>query len=367
MKKTITIISTTLLAVTLSACGQPQPKDTVKDFLTSFQKGDIEKAGTYVSEDFESNVLNDSKEEASEKLIKAFIRDYKFEDVKEISNKGDTAKVKAKITSIDVADAYTSAVSEVMPLAFASAFNEVEDSDKAMEKLMEKTVIKKLTAKDAPYDTRTITLTLKKNKEDEYKIVANDNLKDAVLANMSDLEDAFGEDTAAEKKQAKQPEQKSEVISTIATQKSIDANPIQLKVEEISFKKVTNLPEDEQDRIGFLTDKEIGNEFNYVYVKYSGQNTSEKDITFNGFTQAILFSEGKQESIDNSAGGDFIDYDEDEDGEYYGKVTKQGEVGFIMNTDPSKVEKIRLVIGPTMDSKTYDGGTDEQFIEFKLN
>lgn len=33
---------------------------------------------------------------------------------------------------------------------------------------------------------------------------------------------------------------------------------------------------------------------------------------------------------------DFIDDDEDQDGAYYGKVNKDGKVGFVIDTDPSK-------------------------------
>jgi hypothetical protein len=59
-----------------------------------------------------------------------------------------------------------------------------------------------------------------------------------------------------------------------------------------------------------------------------------------------LFADGKQEKIDLFNGGeDFIDYDEGEDGGYYGKVSKEGEIGVVINTDPSKVDKVRLVIG----------------------
>ena len=40
-------------------------------------------------------------------------------------------------------------------------------------------------------------------------------------------------------------------------------------------------------------------------------------------------------------------------------MNKQGEVGFVIDTDPSKVDKVRLVIGDSMKTDTYDGGTDE--------
>lgn len=118
-----------------------------------------------------------------------------------------------------------------------------------------------------------------------------------------------------------------------------------------------------QERIGWISDKEVGNEFNYVYIKYNAENTSDEDYHFWGISEVVLFSEGKQEVIDS----DFIDYDEGAEPEYYGKVNKIGEVGMIFDAEPNKIEKVRVVISPSMNNNTFDGGTDEQIVEFNLS
>ncbi|WP_241155035.1 hypothetical protein [Rummeliibacillus sp. TYF005] len=82
-----------------------------------------------------------------------------------------------KITSVDVGTAFTNSLTKVMPMAFATAFEESDKSQKAIQKMMEKKVVKNISSKKADMATRTVTLNLKKNKDGEYKIVADDNLE----------------------------------------------------------------------------------------------------------------------------------------------------------------------------------------------
>lgn len=363
-KKYFGMVGSVLLSgILLAGCGEQKPTDAVDGFLTSFKKGDVEKAGSYIEGGIDGLTEDSEDTEWTEDMMKAIIKDYSFEDPEEVSVKGDTAKVKAKITSVDVGVALTDAMSEVLPLALANAFDEdAKDSDKAMEALMEKKVLKNLKAEDAEMSTRTVEFNLKKDKDGDYKIVADNHLRDSVFAGADALEESFGEDAEDDA-----PEQTSKVLSTIAKDKNYDVKPIKLTVNEVSFKKATNVSEDEQSTISFASEKEVGSEFNYLYINYTAENTSDKDFDFGGITEAVVFSEGKQERLGADTDTDFIDSDEDADGKYYGKVTKEGEVGFVLDTDPSKVDKIRLVIGSTMeDNDEYENTTDEKVVEFEM-
>jgi hypothetical protein len=193
MKKLLSILVIGLLSIGLVACGQNKPEDAVKGFLTSFQQGDLKKAGTYVKDGLNRKTFDSKKQEIDEEILKAITNGYKFEDIKVVSNKGDKAKVEVKITSVDYTDAFTKTLSEIMPMAFATAFSDggQGNSDKAIEKLTEKTIIKHLTSKDASFVTRNVTLSLEKNKDGEYKIVPDDNFMEAILANSNELNDMF--------------------------------------------------------------------------------------------------------------------------------------------------------------------------------
>jgi len=174
--------------------GCANPKDTAEEFLTAIQKGDIEKARTFVESDKEFNKLNEKTDDAEAKaMLSAITKNFQFEKPDEVSKKDDKAEGKVKITSADLSVAVTKAMGEVMPMAFASAFSEdKEQSEKTIETTMTSAVIKHLSDKDATMVTREVTLNLKKDKDGDYKIVADDNLKEVLFANVKSLEKMFG-------------------------------------------------------------------------------------------------------------------------------------------------------------------------------
>ncbi|MEK4706199.1 hypothetical protein [Bacillus sp. FSL R10-2780] len=176
----------------LSGCANP--KDTAEEFLTAIQKGDLEKARTFVESDKEFSKLNEKTDDADGKaMLSAITKSFKFEKLEEVSKKDDKAEVKVKVTSVDLSIAVTKAMGEVMPMAFASAFSEdKEQSEKTIEKTMTSTIIKNLSDKEAAMATREVTLNLKKDKDGDYKIVADDNLQELLFANAKSLEKMFG-------------------------------------------------------------------------------------------------------------------------------------------------------------------------------
>ncbi|MGH0513430.1 hypothetical protein [Bacillus cereus] len=174
--------------------GCANPKDTAEEFLTAIQKGDLEKARTFVESDKEFSKLNEKTDDADGKaMLSAITKSFKFEKLEEVSKKDDKAEVKVKVTSVDLSIAVTKAMGEIMPMAFASAFSEdKEQSEKAIEKTMTSTIIKNLSDKEAAMATREVTLNLKKDKDGDYKIVADDNLQEVLFANAKSLEKMFG-------------------------------------------------------------------------------------------------------------------------------------------------------------------------------
>ena len=100
--------------------------------------------------------------------------------------------MKVKITSADLSVAVTKAVGEVMPMASLAHLAKTKNNLKKRLKTMTSTIIKNLTDKDAAMATREVTLNLKKDKDGDYKIVADDNLKEVLFANAKSLEKMFG-------------------------------------------------------------------------------------------------------------------------------------------------------------------------------
>ncbi|MCM3735740.1 hypothetical protein M3215_07895 [Bacillus cytotoxicus] len=184
-----------LLMSILTGCSNP--KDTVQEFLTAIQKGDFEKASTFVyasDRGYDFSKLNKKEDGIEGKAVfNAIVKNYKFEKPEQVSKEEDKAKVKVKITSVDMAVATTKTIGEIMPMAFASAFSEnKEQSDKAMDQMMTTTLVKNLSDKDAAMATREVTLNLKKDKDGNYKIVSDENLQEALLANSKSIDKMFG-------------------------------------------------------------------------------------------------------------------------------------------------------------------------------
>lgn len=193
IKKLLLLMMVVGLTVGVLA-GCANPKDSVEEFLTAIQKDDLEKARTFVESDKEFSKLNEKTDDADGKaMLSAITKGFKFEKLEEVSKKDDKAEVKVKVTSVDLSVAVTKAMGEVMPMAFASAFSEnKEQSEKEIEKLMTSTIIKNLSDKEAAMATREVTLNLKKDKDGDYKIVADDNLQELLFANAKSLEKMFG-------------------------------------------------------------------------------------------------------------------------------------------------------------------------------
>ncbi|MBJ8054818.1 hypothetical protein JDS87_23425 [Bacillus cereus] len=193
IKKLLLLMMVVGLTVGVLA-GCANPKDTAEEFLTAIQKGDLEKARTFVESDKEFSKLNEKTDDADGKaMLSAITKSFKFEKLEEVSKKDDKAEVKVKVTSVDLSVAVTKAMGEVMPMAFASAFSEdKEQSEKTIQKTMTSTIIKNLADKEAAMATREVTLNLKKGKDGEYKIVADDNLQELLFANAKSLEKMFG-------------------------------------------------------------------------------------------------------------------------------------------------------------------------------
>lgn len=378
-KSLISLIFIGLVSIILAGCGSANPTTTVDDFLSAIQKNEFEKAGSYVQGGTESLATDqESDEEFDEELAASIFENisnkYKFEKPEEVSADDNKAVIKAEITSIDMGSVLTSTMAEIMPLAFASAFDEeTAESEKAMEEMTEKIMVKYMTAEDAPLVTRTVEFNLEKDEEGNFKIVDDENLEEAIFANISQLEDMFSSEESdtwseTEEIEEEQTEQTFEVLSVVAENVKYDASPVNITLDEVSVKKAMNVSEDQQFNINNMyTDEPIGSEFNYFYIAYTAENTSDQDVTFSGINEIVLFSEGKQEKIDVAYDWkDFIDYDEAQDPDYYGAVSKAGEIGVVIKTDPAKVEKVRIVISESMDTESYETLSEAQNIEFEI-
>ena len=189
-----------LLAIFLAGCGADKPDVVVDSFLSAVKEGDFDKAGSFVvtedSKPFKFDELNEDMEGMdSEEFLKALSSKYDYETPEEVSSEGDTAKVKAEITSVDFAEAFTATMEDVIAEAMTMAESDMDsaEAEAEFEKMMWDTLNEKLNDEDAKTATRDITFNLEKNEDGEYKIIADENFQEAMIANIDSLEETFSE------------------------------------------------------------------------------------------------------------------------------------------------------------------------------
>ncbi len=172
-----------LTSILMVGCGAAQPKDTVKDFFTAFKDGDLKKASTYVKGDIDQGGSGDAAED--KKVLEAISKRFTFKELKEVSNDKDNAVVSAKVTSVDVSEATKKVMEELNPELSNLQESDMEEFNKKASELL----IQKLKEKNTALVTRTEKLNLKKNKDGEYQIISDDQLKNVFFANMYKVSD----------------------------------------------------------------------------------------------------------------------------------------------------------------------------------
>jgi hypothetical protein len=155
------------------------PEKVVEKMFEAFLDQDYEEADSYID-------YKDDDEEFGEEFEEIFeeISDYiaeeilEYEDVEEISNNEKKAKVSVEVTAIDYVEVMEKFIKEIESNSDVYYFSEEEFDEYAIETLSEIIM-------DGDIDTVTnkVTLTLKKNKDGEWKIKDDDELAEIFFGN----------------------------------------------------------------------------------------------------------------------------------------------------------------------------------------
>lgn len=177
------IFITIILSFALVACSSTTPpKDVVKEFLEALKTSDIEKAGTYLQSKDEAIIEKiKSGDELEQKAVIKILSHIDYEILSEQIS-GEEAKVKASITSLDLLRIVTKTMSELMPIALASAFSD-ENEKNNMDSLTEQYLMNAISDPDAPTTTTDVTINLKKI-DGKWLIVSDENLLNSLTGNV---------------------------------------------------------------------------------------------------------------------------------------------------------------------------------------
>ncbi len=185
-KKLLALSLLSMVILSFTGCGA-KPDAAVKGFLDTVKKQDFSAAAKYMSnENDKSEFEYDSKEQ--EQMIKAVFSKLDYEIISTSKN-GNTATVKAKITSCDLPKISAKTIADLLPTMLASAFDEKKD-EKKQEEMILQSFLNSINAPDAPKTVTEVDIKLVKDKN-SWLIEGNDDLLNAMTGNFAKITDTL--------------------------------------------------------------------------------------------------------------------------------------------------------------------------------
>lgn len=100
--------------------------------------------------------------------------------------------------------------------------------------------------------------------------------------------------------------------------------------------------------VTYLSGMVLGDgDFNYMQINYSLENTSEDNLTINFPIYTLVLNTGEQIEVMNN---DII-LDQNNGGDFFGKVKKESVIGVIMESDPSEVKTVKIITDSIFDKE----------------
>ncbi|CEO89975.1 DUF4878 domain-containing protein [Syntrophaceticus schinkii] len=191
IKKVFHVTLLCILAIAVVGCFGASPENVTKDFFSAVKDGDFNTAAKYVkqeSKDEFRDELESGQDLDDKKRAELLFSKLSWEILSSSTEKNE-AEVKAKVTSIDMVSVVTDVMNKILPLAFASAFDENSNDDK-IEELTEQYFDNAMSDPNAPTVTSEVTIKLVKEKGD-WLIVPDDDLLNALTGNAGKLAEMF--------------------------------------------------------------------------------------------------------------------------------------------------------------------------------
>jgi hypothetical protein len=136
--------------------------------------------------------------------------------------------------------------------------------------------------------------------------------------------------------------------------------PINVTIEDLKVFKLTNISDDMKKRIQLLYNKqEVTEPVYYLQLSYSAENTSEKNIVWNGI-HAVVTDKGEQ--LDPNINLLTSNFNH----EFYGKVTQKDQFGLLLSSDKWDISNVKLIFNESADATSYATITPEQQVDYSF-
>lgn len=196
MKRAIKIIAAVLAALTLtmclSACGSAKtPEAAVEGLFDALKDQNMVEAAKYVDLESIENLISDkSKLDDAQMFLKEIGKKLEYEIISSEEVDENTAKVKAKVTSIDMAAVMKNYITKGMQYSISSVFGSGVATDEENEKYMEELFMECMSDESVGTVTNEIDITVQKQ-DGNWKVNADNTFNDALLGGITNTAESI--------------------------------------------------------------------------------------------------------------------------------------------------------------------------------
>lgn len=197
MKRAIKIMAAVLAALILvmglSACGSAKtPEAAVEGLFDALKDQDMIEAAKYVDlESIEDLISDKSKVEDAQTFLKEIGKKLDYEIISSEEVDENTAKVKTKVTSIDMAEVMKNYIAKGMQYSLSSVFGSGVATDEENQEYMEELFMECMTDESVGTVTNEIDVTVLKQEDGSWKVNADNTFNDAVLGGISNTAESI--------------------------------------------------------------------------------------------------------------------------------------------------------------------------------
>lgn len=196
MKRAVKIIAAVLAALILtmglSACGSAKtPEAAVEGLFDALKDQNMVEAAKYVDlESIEELISDKSKIDDAQKFLKEIGKRLDYEIISSEEVDENTAKVKAKVTSIDMTAVMKNYITKGMQYSLSSVFGSGVATDEENEKYMEELFMECISDESIGTVTNEIDITVQKQ-DGNWKVNADSTFNDAILGGLSNTAESI--------------------------------------------------------------------------------------------------------------------------------------------------------------------------------
>ncbi|SDJ51460.1 hypothetical protein [Salimicrobium halophilum] len=134
---------------------------------------------------------------------------------------------------------------------------------------------------------------------------------------------------------------------------TLTQGPLEITIDSAKVLKISDMSDGFKEETSMYAQQEIGDEYQYLQLVYSVENTEDKDIMWNGLKD-IVTDQKEQVSVQMN---DMLVDDSDMESDFLGKVKRDYLDGVILENPD--ISNLRIIFGNVMNADSYETISEE--------